>query len=538
MTISTIYRGVQGNSSAQFAIGDAFTTAQNNDDSLNITKPERITNVAALRLLDKTKINSAETNGYYTAGDGGHGEYWYDATDVVTADNGFTVIVGADGGRWKLRVANGSANVKQAGATGDGTTNDATFIQVAITACATLSAPLIFPSGNYRLLTYVTIPSNSTLVGENGAQIYLDPAVTLGASIGGTARAIYASTAVNISISGIRFYSIKTGLTKAVTMCLNAVTKLTIDRCTFENMGDVTYYCQGLIVYNSTDVRVTRSKFYNNSGDGLAFSNSVINYHVSENEFNLNGDWGFALVVGCNNGTVSNNYILNNTSTGTGVDRCSNVEFSGNIINSNEHGIRIAEFAVSAEKNSHITIVGNNITNVQVAGVSIESMKAAYGQYTVIGNAIEGSTNQGIRVIDAEVGTIVGNTIYSCTGDGILFSADTAGRVTGQAVISGNKIHTCLNGIRQLAGAGTTSGITIGINDIGPVSAAAVAMLSGTSMDSSNSSYISFSKTLDFPSGITAATATGGGIVPPANVQGYLPFYMGGILRKIPFYND
>ncbi len=55
MTISTIYRGVQGNSSAQFAIGDAFTTAQNNDDSLNITKPERITNVAALRCLTNPK---------------------------------------------------------------------------------------------------------------------------------------------------------------------------------------------------------------------------------------------------------------------------------------------------------------------------------------------------------------------------------------------------------------------------------------------------------------------------------------------------
>ena len=124
MTVNTIYRGVQGNSSAQFAIGDAFTTAQNNDDSLNLTKPERVASVAALRLIDKTKIASAETNGYHTAGDGGHGQYWYDSSDTTSADNGFTVIVAADGGRWKLQPVNGGYGIKQAGANGDGVTDN------------------------------------------------------------------------------------------------------------------------------------------------------------------------------------------------------------------------------------------------------------------------------------------------------------------------------------------------------------------------------------------------------------------------------
>ena len=464
------------------SISDNATTATDKNFSSNVghvdpSSDVTLTNVAAIRTRYRNGATNITTDGYYTAGDGGHAEYWYDAADTTTADNGFTVIVAIDGARWKLKPFSSRFNVKQAGAKGDGTANDAPFIQRALAVTSAVKAPLVFPAGDYRLLTYVTFPSNSTLIGEEGAQIYLDPTMTLGTVIGGTARAVYASAVSNISLSGIRFYGTKTGLTKAVTVCLNAVTKLTIDKCTFENMGDVTYYCQGLIIYNSTDVKVTRSKFYNNSGDGLAFSNNVSNYHVSENEFSLNVDWGFALVDGCNNGTVSDNYILNNTSTGAGVDRCSHVTFTGNVIKSNEHGIRVAEFAVSAEKNSHITITGNTISNSQVAGVSIEMMASAYGQYAIVGNTIEGSSNQGIRVSDAEVGTIVGNTIYSCAGDGVLFTASTAGRVTGSAAITGNKIHTCLNGIRQLAGAGTTAPITVGVNDIGPVSAAPIVQI-------------------------------------------------------------
>lgn len=146
MTVNTIYRGVQGNSSAQFALGDAFTTAQNNDDSLNLTKSEYVTNVAALRLLDKTKINNAATKGYYTAGDGGHGQYWYDSADTTSPDNGFTVIVANDGGRWRLLLEQGSANILQAGAKRDGITDNSTSIQTALNS-GLLS--LVIPDGEF-----------------------------------------------------------------------------------------------------------------------------------------------------------------------------------------------------------------------------------------------------------------------------------------------------------------------------------------------------------------------------------------------------
>lgn len=68
--------------------------------SKQIYKP--VDNVAALRALDKNIYSYAETTGYFTAGDGGQGQYYLDASDTTSADNGGTIIVATDGGRWKL----------------------------------------------------------------------------------------------------------------------------------------------------------------------------------------------------------------------------------------------------------------------------------------------------------------------------------------------------------------------------------------------------------------------------------------------------
>jgi hypothetical protein len=172
MTVNNIYRGIPGDSSAQFNIGDAFTTAQNNDDSLNASKPENVNSVAALRLLDKTKISSAETKGYYTAGDGGHGKYWYDASDTTSADNGFTVIVGADGGRWKLQVLGGKYHIKQGGAVGDDSTESRPQIVAMLGALAGVGGELdTGRKGDLYKITATTspvftVPANVKITGS------------------------------------------------------------------------------------------------------------------------------------------------------------------------------------------------------------------------------------------------------------------------------------------------------------------------------------------------------------------------------------
>jgi hypothetical protein len=100
-----------------FIDGQVLTATQLN--TLETSIRANVINIAALRLLDSTYISHAMTDGYWASGDNGNGEYWYDSTDTTSLDNGFTVIVANDGGRWKL-ITDGIYNVKQAGAKGNG----------------------------------------------------------------------------------------------------------------------------------------------------------------------------------------------------------------------------------------------------------------------------------------------------------------------------------------------------------------------------------------------------------------------------------
>jgi len=104
--------------------------------------------------------------GYYTSGDGGGGEFYWDDSSVET-DNGGTIIavIGVATGRWK-RVISGIINVRSFGAKGDGVTNDTTKIQSALDFADTFTSNIspsgingdievVFPKGLY-LVTLIT----------------------------------------------------------------------------------------------------------------------------------------------------------------------------------------------------------------------------------------------------------------------------------------------------------------------------------------------------------------------------------------------
>ncbi|MBP1994502.1 glycosyl hydrolase family 28-related protein [Paenibacillus eucommiae] len=124
-----------------------------------------VTSISALRALTKVNNTYAYVTGYYSSGDGGGGNYNYDSTDTTSSDNGGTVIVAADGGRWKLS-ATGMVSLRQFGAKGDGVADDTAATQAAMTWCETNNRALYVPSGTYKITSPVTTAYTITVIGE------------------------------------------------------------------------------------------------------------------------------------------------------------------------------------------------------------------------------------------------------------------------------------------------------------------------------------------------------------------------------------
>lgn len=108
-----------------------------------------VNSIATLRTLPKTGSKSACVTGYYTAGDGGGGSYYYDSADTTSADNGGSVIVATDGGRWKLVIGD-QVSLRQFGAKGDNTADDAPAIGAFISYLLATGKTGFVPKGNYR----------------------------------------------------------------------------------------------------------------------------------------------------------------------------------------------------------------------------------------------------------------------------------------------------------------------------------------------------------------------------------------------------
>jgi len=138
-------------------VGDAQLTWGN---ILNRT----VDSIASLRALTSAIYTRAFVTGYYAAHDGGGGAYQLDPSDTTSADNGGTIIVAADGGRWKLQYST-RLSAKQWGVHGDGTTDDTAAFNNAIAHMA--GQCLFVPSGTYLIAGTVNISVNNfKLLGE------------------------------------------------------------------------------------------------------------------------------------------------------------------------------------------------------------------------------------------------------------------------------------------------------------------------------------------------------------------------------------
>ncbi|WP_242176571.1 glycosyl hydrolase family 28-related protein [Pseudomonas sp. MONT-RG-20F-20-E-7-02] len=180
-------------------IPDIAETLQGAIDDIYSKSAVQVTNVAAVRLLSKLVYTKAQTLGYRSANDGGNGFYYLDPSDTTSADNGGTIIVAADGGRWKLVVNNGRVNVLQFGAYNDGGTDSAPMFQ----AAANASRQIFVPAGRYQLDTTVNLRGGTYLEGAGREQTVLARTINQGHTFIIGSDTDHAN---NFKISGFWFY--------------------------------------------------------------------------------------------------------------------------------------------------------------------------------------------------------------------------------------------------------------------------------------------------------------------------------------------
>jgi len=140
---------LQSNTYPSWSIGFALKVAE----SQFIGKQSVVGSITALKALDKTKHAAAFVTGYYAAGDGGGcGPVYLDASDGGTADDGVTVFVGLDGGRWK-RLRLDTISTKECGCKADGTTADDVAMARFLPAVIAKKAKGLISAGVHKLAT-------------------------------------------------------------------------------------------------------------------------------------------------------------------------------------------------------------------------------------------------------------------------------------------------------------------------------------------------------------------------------------------------
>jgi len=132
-------------------------------------------NLANLKASKLTAGQLTTTKGFYQAGDGGGATYLI----KTSADYGGTPDEYGDhtlsGSTIAVLQTEGSVNVKQFGATGDGVTDDSGAIQAALSHCRTTNQTLYFPKGDYYMTSPTTVGASVTIRGESTRDTRIKP---------------------------------------------------------------------------------------------------------------------------------------------------------------------------------------------------------------------------------------------------------------------------------------------------------------------------------------------------------------------------
>lgn len=136
---------------------------------------------------------------FFVTDDGCQGHFIYDPGDTTSSDDTGAVVVSSTGQRFKRTITDGVINVKWFGAKGDGVTNDAASIALAVSYAQSIVSgerkpTLYFPTAaGYATVATVTIPANIHVTME-APLLYTGSADVACLEVGGTAAVNFLAT--------------------------------------------------------------------------------------------------------------------------------------------------------------------------------------------------------------------------------------------------------------------------------------------------------------------------------------------------------
>lgn len=410
-------------SSSEFSINSYAGSTL--DSILKNSVGKVVQSIAALKAIDKTKYTEAFVTGYYAQGDGGSGEYWYDSTDTTSADNGGTIIVASDGGRWKLVVV-GPVSAKQFGAKGDGTTNDSAALQ----AAHNTGKLIYYPEGNYLFSPGITIVSGG-IVGDGPTQTTLKSNDTTAANLITFTGNFSGSSNI---IPLFKDFSLTGNIAKATGAGIYVS----------PSTGEASYLHFENVVFSyiPTCIAFTAASLWKIIGcDFLAYS--VAGVDVANTNDNDSGD---SVIASCvfNNPYSTGSAVLQRSSGGLKI-----------IGNKMLGGARGYDLQFNGVKNTaDIIISGNSIENMTQQAISLARVS---GAFTVINVAITG--NQ----IGVNVNGIQTDNSGFLSEVAIGNNAFNIGGVSANSAIALSNVANFTTGINSYRGNGVAGSVAVSV---------------------------------------------------------------------------
>ena len=284
---------------------------------------------------------NTKTLGYYTHNDGGGASYLIRAkADSDTVDNGSLHEL-ANGLVAELIIENGTVNVKQFGAVGDGVTDDSDAIQLALN-----NNSVLMPAGNYLITKHISILNCHNIIGEKGSSLIIVADYSIEGQV---------NNGVNLLFKNIDGLVIKN-----ITIKEKEQASKRVPTYDFSFAG-----CSNFIIENV--------EVYNTSGPGMFLAYQCENFTIDNCYVHHTKADGIHIQSGCKNFVVSNclaEYTEDDcfAAVSHNADVYGVVQY-GKFINNTAHDTLVTGSGFCFDGSSDIICENNIVYNTQLSSV-------------------------------------------------------------------------------------------------------------------------------------------------------------------------